>query len=87
MKAWALLLLAGVSCAALAGEQPAANEPDQANVEHYHYGMDLDVARVIKSSEVSDGCGVEPAQLVYEDRQGQRHTLQYLVAGNGCSGG
>lgn len=87
MKPWALLLLAGVSCVSLAGEQPVANEPDQASVEHYQYGMDLDIERVIKSTQASDGCGVEPAQLVYEDRQGQRHTLQYLVAGNGCGGG
>ena len=86
MKAWALLLLAGVSCVSLAGEQPAANERKPANVEHYQYGMDLDVARVIASTEVSSTCSVEPAQMVYEDRQRKQHTLEYLMVGNGCSG-
>jgi len=87
MKAWALLVLAGVSCVSLAGEQPLANEQEQANVEQYQYGMDLDVARVIKSAEVPNTCNVEPVQMVYEDHQGKRHTLEYLVAGTGCSGG
>ncbi|MCC6074357.1 DUF2790 domain-containing protein [Pseudomonas sp. GCM10022188] len=87
MKAWALLVLAGVSCVSLAGEQPVANEREQANVEHYQYGMELDVARVIKSAEAPNTCSVEPVQMVYEDHQGQRHTLEYLVSGTGCSGG
>jgi len=26
-------------------------------------------------------------QMTYEDHQGQRHTLQYSVMGNGCSNG
>lgn len=88
MKAWALLVLAGVSCMTLAGEQPAAaSDRQQAKVERYEYGMELDVARVIQPAEVPNTCGVEPVQMVYEDHQGQRHTLEYLVAGNGCSGG
>lgn len=88
MKAWTLLALAGVSCMTLAAERPATTDgQEQANVEHYEYGMDLDVARVIQSAEVPNTCGVEPVQMVYEDHQGQRHTLEYLVAGSGCSGG
>ena len=86
MKAWALLVLTGVSCVSQAGEQLPANEQEPASAVHYQYGMDLDVARVIASTEVADTCGVEPAQMVYEDRQGKQHTLEYLLVGNGCSG-
>lgn len=83
MKAWTLLALAGVSCMTLAAEQPVEKE----HVERYEYGMELDVARVIQPAEVPNTCGVEPVQMVYEDHQGQRHTLEYLVMGSGCSGG
>lgn len=86
MKAWTLLALAGVSCMTLAAEQPA-KDGQQANVEQYEYGMQLDVARVIQPAEVPNTCGVEPVQMVYEDHQGNRHTLEYLVVGSGCSGG
>ncbi|MND79169.1 hypothetical protein D3C80_708980 [compost metagenome] len=82
MKALALWVLSGVSCVALAGEA-ADNGP----VEKYHYGMDLDVARVISRSEVPNVCATVPVQMVYEDHQGKRHTLEYLVMGNGCQGG
>ncbi|WPP47872.1 DUF2790 domain-containing protein [Pseudomonas sp. AN-1] len=82
MKALALLLLSGISCVALAGETV-----DNGPVEKYHYGMDLDVARVISRSEIPDVCGTVPVQMVYEDHQGQRHTLEYLVMGNGCRDG
>lgn len=87
MKAWTLLALAGVSCMALAGERPAADEQQQVNVERYEYGMELDVARVIQPADIPSTCGVEPVRMVYEDHQGQRHTLEYLVVGSGCSGG
>ncbi|MNC41833.1 hypothetical protein D3C75_906190 [compost metagenome] len=82
MKALALWVLSGVSCVALAGEA-ADNGP----VEKYHYGMDLDVARVISRSEVPNVCATVPVQMVYEDHQGKRHTLEYLVMGNGCQSG
>ena len=87
MKAWTLLALAGVSCMALAGEPPAAGDRQAAKVERYEYGMELDVARVIQPAEVPSSCGVEPVRMVYEDHQGRRHTLEYLVVGSGCSGG
>lgn len=88
MKALALLALAGVSCVALADGNPAfANGQGQQKVEQYDYSMNLDVARVIKRSEVPDVCAVVPVQMTYEDHQGQQHTVEYQVMGNGCSNG
>jgi len=28
-----------------------------------------------------------PAQMTYEDSKGERHTIEYQVWGNGCTGG
>ncbi|WIF65368.1 DUF2790 domain-containing protein [Metapseudomonas otitidis] len=84
MKAFLLLALAGLSPLVFAAS------PDQtvpAEVEHYQYGMDLDIARVISRSEVPDVCGVVSAYLTYEDHQGKVHRLEYMVFGNGCSNG
>ncbi|HEY8330310.1 hypothetical protein D3C81_1506720 [compost metagenome] len=90
MKALTLLALAltGVSCMVAAEQRPAnAENQDLQNVEHYSYSMDLDIARVIQPAEIPDICGPAPVQMVYEDHQGQRHTLEYLVMGSGCSNG
>ncbi|MBO4966611.1 MAG: DUF2790 domain-containing protein, partial [Pseudomonas sp.] len=56
-------------------------------VEHYTYATDLDIAKVISVSPAADVCEVVPAQMTYEDHQGQRHILEYRVMGNGCSNG
>lgn len=32
-------------------------------------------------------CEVVPAQMIYEDHQGQRHILEYRIMGNGCLNG
>ncbi|WP_044871621.1 DUF2790 domain-containing protein [Pseudomonas sp. LFM046] len=81
MKALALLALAGTSAFAL------AEEPVESAVEHYHYGMELDIARIISRSEIPDACGVVPAYMTYEDHQGRVHRLEYRVFGQGCSNG
>jgi hypothetical protein len=57
---------------------------DQAVVEQYHYGTHLDIAKVLHRDAIPTVCGVAPVQMTYLDHQGQQHTLQYLVAGNGC---
>lgn len=88
MKALAFVALAGFSCVAAAGETAAlANGQGHQKVEQYEYSMDLDIAKVIHRGEVPDVCGVVPVQMVYEDHQGQQHTIEYLVMGAGCSGG
>ncbi|KSF81279.1 DUF2790 domain-containing protein [Pseudomonas paraeruginosa] len=91
MKAFALIaLIALFACSPLvmaAGtqEQPASQQ--EGTVEEYAYGMHLDVARVISSTDTSEACGIVPARMTYEDSKGRKHTVEYQVWGNGCSGG
>lgn len=87
MKALTLLVVSGFS--GLAAAADGAVEPAQGmpSVEHYNYAMHLDIARVIQMSEIPDTCGVVPVQMTYEDRNGERHTIEYSVIGNGCSNG
>ncbi|BAN47354.1 DUF2790 domain-containing protein [Metapseudomonas resinovorans] len=87
MKALALLALAGMSAFACASEQAQTAAADEPLVEQYHYGMELDIARVISRSDIPDVCGVVPAYMTYEDHQGKVHRLEYMVFGNGCSNG
>lgn len=87
MKALALLALAGMSAFALAEEPVEVAVTGETVVEQYHYGMELDIARVISRSEIPDVCGVVPAHMTYEDHQGKVHRLEYVVFGRGCSNG
>ncbi|MHA6196692.1 DUF2790 domain-containing protein [Pseudomonas wadenswilerensis] len=81
MKALVAVALLAVSSLALAEQAPSAP------VEQYSYGTDLDIAKVISLSKVPNVCEVVPATMVYEDHQGQRHTIEYRVMGDGCSQG
>jgi hypothetical protein len=83
MRAFTLLVLAGLTPFAFAAE-PAGDEPP---IEAYHYGMTLDVAHVIATTDVSRICGVTSSIMTYEDHQGRRHRLEYQVLGGGCSDG
>lgn len=67
-----LLGLLGLSSLALADDATS-----------YHYGMPLDIARVIAISAPS-GCEVGEATLRYQDSQGAIHTLTYLRQGEDC---
>ncbi|MCY1278891.1 hypothetical protein D9M68_765450 [compost metagenome] len=87
MKAFALLALAGMSALALAAEQAETAVAAEIAIEQYHYGMELDIARVISRSEIPDVCGIVPAYMTYEDHQGKVHRLEYMVFGQGCSNG
>jgi hypothetical protein len=86
MKALVVFALVGFSAMTLADEA-RPTEAEQIAVEQYHYGMRLDIAKVISSTSIPDVCNVVPAHMTYEDSNGQRHVLQYQVMGNGCSGG
>ncbi|AYW61718.1 TPA: DUF2790 domain-containing protein [Pseudomonas aeruginosa] len=88
MKAFALMALFACSplvMAAGAQDQPVSQQENA--VEEYAYGMQLDVARVISSTDTSNACGIVPARMTYEDSNGQKHTVEYQVWGNGCTGG
>lgn len=58
---------------------------EQIPVETYHYGMTLDVARVLSISDTSQVCDVVPSVMHYEDREGKLRALEYLIHGGGCS--
>ena len=66
----------------LLGSQAALAE--QSQVEQYRYGSQLDIAKVLHRDAIPNECGVVPVKMTYLDHQGQQHTLQYLVNGNGC---
>ena len=54
--------------------------------ENYKYGMKLDIKKVISSNvNPSHGCEVVPAQMMYEDSQGNIKGLNYKVIGDNCS--
>jgi len=44
--------------------------------------MKLDIARVVATTPTS--CGVMPAQMTYEDSNGDLNILEYRAAGTGC---
>ncbi|WP_372874070.1 DUF2790 domain-containing protein [Pseudomonas sp.] len=58
---------------------------EQLPVETYHYGMKLDIARVLAISDTSQVCGVVPSVMYYEDTEGKLRALEYLIHGGGCS--
>jgi len=88
MKALALLVISGLSGMVAAAELPAAaGSQGQPAVEQYNYSMHLDIARVVRLDEIPNVCGVVPVQMTYQDHQGELHTIEYSVMGNGCSNG
>lgn len=84
MKHLIALFLAGFATVALANET-STSPAQQPVVEQYTYGSKLDIANVISLSKIPNVCKVVPAQMTYEDHQGQRHTVEYQVMGDGCS--
>ncbi|MBW3505221.1 MULTISPECIES: DUF2790 domain-containing protein [unclassified Pseudomonas] len=82
-----LIVLALLAFSTLAAAEDVKVAPQQPAVEHYTYATDLDIATVISVTPIADVCEVVPAQMTYEDHQGQRHILEYRVMGNGCSNG
>jgi len=50
-------------------------------VETYHYGMHLDVQKIISKTDVSNKSGVVPVTMVYQDSKGEVHKVQYLQQG------
>lgn len=64
----------------------AAAAQAQNVVTDYHYGMRLDVAKVLSMTEpVTEECHVIKALMTYLDSSGQEHTLRYLKNAEVCS--
>lgn len=87
LKIAMFVALAGIAAQAFSDETPVDKATSQIPVESYHYGMKLDIQKIIQVSEIANECAPVPAQMTYEDSQGKRHILQYQVMGTGCSAG
>lgn len=65
----------------------AQETTDQIPVERYHYGTQLDIAKVIKMDTPPDECNVVTTHMLYLDSKGVTHNLEYSIMGDGCSNG
>lgn len=79
------LAYAGQTQAMSGGQGDSLQRLQQIPVETYHYGMQLDIARVLSISDTSQVCAVVPSVMHYEDSKGQLRALEYLIHGGGCS--
>lgn len=73
-----LVWIAGLSL--LAQLAAAAPQPTP-----YHYGDDLDIAKVVSIEVPNGGCSVVEAKMTYLDSQGETHVMSYLRQGADCS--
>lgn len=62
----------------------AANAKNPPEVVHYRYGMKLDIAKVVATTRTDSSCDVMPAQMTYEDSNGDLNILEFRAAGTGC---
>lgn len=83
MKLLLVLFLGCLGSVAMAAEQDTQSA--QVKVESYRYAQHLDIANVVAATEVPNVCNVVPVQLTYDDSKGDRHIMEYLVVGNGCT--
>lgn len=67
--------------AAEANREPGAGLP----VVEYHYGMSVDVQKVIYRTDNTSKSGVVPVVLVYEDSKGEVHKMKFLEWGGSVS--
>lgn len=84
MKILMWLALFSVSGGVFAAGAPVNVIHPEAAVTQYDYSMKLQIAKVIRISDIPNVCEVVPAQMTYEDHQGQQHTIEYRVMGTGC---
>lgn len=50
-------------------------------VQAYHYGLALDIAKVVSMTPPLKSCGLVPSRMTYEDSAGQLQTIEYQVQG------
>jgi hypothetical protein len=56
-----------------------ANKKELPSIVEYKYGMNLDIAKVIRTSPELRECKVVPQLMTYEDSKGSLNTVQYQV--------
>ena len=63
-------------------DQNSLQEPGaHISAVEYHYGMEIDVKRVLQRTDTSDKTGVVPVTVVYLDSQGELHKIRFLEWG------
>jgi hypothetical protein len=73
-----LIWIAGLSLfAQLANAAPQATP--------YHYGDELDIAKVVSVNVPNGGCSVVEATMTYLDSRGETHVMTYLRQGADCN--
>lgn len=75
--------LAPLAFAQDAIKQPGADLP----ATEYHYGMQLDVDKVVHRTDNSAKVGIVPAYLVYQDHSGELHKVRFMEWGGSSSHG
>lgn len=68
----------GVACVA-----QLANAADQSF--QYHYGDQLDIAKVISVDVPAGSCAVVEAEMTYLDSKGETKVMKYLRQGADCN--
>ena len=61
---------------------PLASAEPQATP--YHYGQDLDIARVVSVEVPAAGCEIVEATMTYLDSHGETRMVSYLRQGADC---
>ncbi|WP_447590721.1 DUF2790 domain-containing protein [Aquipseudomonas campi] len=64
-----------------AAEKPGEGIP----AVDYHYGMQLDIEKVLHRTDNSDKIGVVPSTVVYQDGKGEVHKVRFLEWGGKTS--
>ncbi|MGF6092342.1 DUF2790 domain-containing protein [Pseudomonas sp. 18173] len=63
-------------------DQNGLQEPGaHVSAVEYHYGMEIDVKRVLQRTDTSDKTGMVPVTLVYEDSEGEVHKIRFFEWG------
>ncbi|MDF3933309.1 DUF2790 domain-containing protein [Pseudomonas citronellolis] len=74
------------SLAPMAFAQDALKEPGaEITPVEYHYGMQLDIDKVLHRTDNSHKVGMVPAYLVYQDHEGETHRVRFLEWGGQAS--
>jgi hypothetical protein len=82
------VFLAGAAAAALLACATQASADENVVVEPYHYGMHLDVAKVVNwDVPESTTTKVVTATMTYLDSQGQLHKMSYPRMAEGIDSG
>lgn len=77
-----LTLAAAFACAGAAWAQtPLGQQAEAVQAVDYHYGMSLDIQKVIHITDNSDKVGVVPATITFLDSNGKLHKVNYLELG------